>query len=385
MTTRRDYATYGMGVDSTTILARWCLEPATRPAGLEDLSRLTVVTAMTGIEYAETYELVREHMLPLFRAHGIRFVQIAKADFSETAGIVVLDDSRCPADVIERGPVTLADELERAGTIQICSGKQRPCTLKWKGFVLDTFFRADTDGAPYRRAIGFAAGEESRVEKDQHYGSADCESIYPLIEWGWDRVRCLAYLQQVFGVRWRKSCCIACPYQKLRDTATDIGVMARFAREPAAAAQVLRIEERALRLNERMKIWRPIPLATRIARQADAGVLEAVAAAPAPIEYTLMRVRRAYDRPGHAWRSMEVLCRGSLRRCQAALNREALGAGVPVEDDVAIVEARPASYPAREHLLSIVAGRVEAKTERCFPGKWEAFGPQLSLFAEVAA
>lgn len=380
----RYFATYGMGVDSTTFLTRWCLEPETRPAGLEDLSNLTVVTAMTGVEYAETYQLVRDYMLPLFREHGIRFVQIAKADFSETAGIVVLDDSTSPERVVERGPVTLADELERAGTIQIAAGKNRPCTLKWKGFVLDTWFAAEMQGAPYRRAIGFATGEESRVEKDQHYGSTDCQSEYPLIAWGWDRARCIAYLREVFGVRWVKSCCTVCPYQKLRDNATDLGVMSRYALEPEAAAQAVAIEERALRLNPRLPIFRPLPLRTRLERTGNQAALDAVAAAPAPALYTLMRVRRAYDRPAHAWRSMQAVCRGSLAACRATLNRLAAAEGVGVEDDVAVLELRSASYPAREHLLTIVAGNVEDKEEACFARKWAEFGPQLSLW-EVAA
>ncbi len=250
--------------------------------------------------------------------------------------------------------------------------------------MLDTFFRQELAGERYRRAVGFAKGEESRVAEDQKYGSADCDSEYPLIEWGWDRARCLAYLAEVFGVTWRKSCCTVCPYQKLRDTATDLGVMARFQLAPEAAAQALAIEERALRLNSRMKIWRPIPLRDRLAKLGSDAVDAALAAAPAPTEYTLMRVRRAYDRPGHAWRSMRALCRGTLAECQRVLDREARRESVAVEDDAAVLEIRAESYPAREHLLTIVAGHVAEKEEACFPEKWQEFAPQLALF-EVAA
>jgi hypothetical protein len=68
---RRVVLSYGMGADSTALLLRWILEPATRPCRLD---QILVITAMTGDEWPVTGHLVAGHILPLLRAHGIRWV-----------------------------------------------------------------------------------------------------------------------------------------------------------------------------------------------------------------------------------------------------------------------------------------------------------------------
>ncbi len=87
---------YGMGVDSTAILLRWLEEPTSRDF---DLAQLIVVTAMTGDEWARTGRDVEAHVLPRLRAHGVRYVQAARAARHVSAagdGVVVLDDSTAP-------------------------------------------------------------------------------------------------------------------------------------------------------------------------------------------------------------------------------------------------------------------------------------------------
>ena len=84
----------GLGVESTAILLRWIHEPESRDFPLEDL---VVITAMTGREWRDTVENFEQYMLPLFRKHRIRFVQVARAGHLEKEGIVVLDDSREPS------------------------------------------------------------------------------------------------------------------------------------------------------------------------------------------------------------------------------------------------------------------------------------------------
>ena len=64
---------YGMGVESSAFLACWCFEPAVRPCPLNEL---TVITAQTGDEYADTGRDVEAYILPLMRSHSIRFVQV---------------------------------------------------------------------------------------------------------------------------------------------------------------------------------------------------------------------------------------------------------------------------------------------------------------------
>ena len=66
---------YGMGVESSAILLRWIMSPATRPCPLEDL---IVITSQVGDEYTDTGRDVNTHILPLMGALGIRYVQVAR-------------------------------------------------------------------------------------------------------------------------------------------------------------------------------------------------------------------------------------------------------------------------------------------------------------------
>ena len=55
---------------------------------------LIVITSQVGDEYTDTGRDVEAHILPLMRAHGIRYVQVARHGHFEADGITVLDDSR---------------------------------------------------------------------------------------------------------------------------------------------------------------------------------------------------------------------------------------------------------------------------------------------------
>lgn len=68
-------------------------EPATRPCRLDEL---VVISAQTGDEYEDTRQLVETYILPLLRAHRVRYVQVARKDAVEADGIVVLDDTDVP-------------------------------------------------------------------------------------------------------------------------------------------------------------------------------------------------------------------------------------------------------------------------------------------------
>ena len=120
---------YGLGADSTAVLLRWLTEPASRDFALDEL---VVITAMTGDEWAGTGTDVEQHVLPLLRRHGVRYVQVARAQLLTTKagdGIVVLDDSRHPERVHLAGAYRLSDELTAAGTIPQSGGDRAgaPC------------------------------------------------------------------------------------------------------------------------------------------------------------------------------------------------------------------------------------------------------------------
>lgn len=103
---------YGMGVESSTILTKCLLMPSSRPFPLEDL---IVVTAQTGDEYKNTQRDVEAHTLPLLRKHRIRYVQVARAGHLESDGITVLSDTREPKALWIQDAYKLSDELRAAG------------------------------------------------------------------------------------------------------------------------------------------------------------------------------------------------------------------------------------------------------------------------------
>jgi len=101
-------------VESVAILLRWLLETETRDFPLNEL---IVITAMVGAEWPDAAENFEQHILPLFRQHGVRFVQVARAEHLEQEGIVIFDDSRHPECLHLAGAFTLTEELETAGTV----------------------------------------------------------------------------------------------------------------------------------------------------------------------------------------------------------------------------------------------------------------------------
>jgi hypothetical protein len=181
---------FGMGLDSAAIMTRWLVEPASRTFPLENL---TVVTAMTGDEPDITRRLMEQHLLPLMREAGVRYVQVARA--SQAGGYVVLDDSRRPKRMIMRGPWRLSDELRASGTVPQVAAKRRLCSWRAKGDVLDRWYADEFGGKPFRHVLGFAAEEIRRALRDQDYATANRQPEYPLInDWGWDRDDCDRFL-----------------------------------------------------------------------------------------------------------------------------------------------------------------------------------------------
>ena len=195
---------YGMGVESSAILLRWIMSPVTRPCSLEDL---IVITSQVGDEYTDTGRDVEAHILPLMRAQGIRYVQVARHGHLEGEGITVLDDSRTPARVFLEGDYKLSDELKRNGTVPQYGGVHR-CALKFKAWVIEQWleehvrgrarhaigYNADETGRVTRSeyafseriAFGFNVDENTRINRSGEYNTLSREAFYPLLEWGWD-------------------------------------------------------------------------------------------------------------------------------------------------------------------------------------------------------
>lgn len=153
---------------------------------------------------------MEHHVLPAFRDHGVRYVQLARSGPLERDGVDVLSDSRHTERLVMAGVWTLADELERAGTVPQFAHGQRRCSQKFKGWPIDHWLRSELGEAAFRHVVGFNADERWRVSRDRSYATSQRSPEYPLVEWGWTRDDCVRYLQAVTGETWRKSCCTFC-------------------------------------------------------------------------------------------------------------------------------------------------------------------------------
>lgn len=306
---------YGMGVDSTAILLRWLLFPATCPC---PLSELTVLTAQTGDEYPDTARDVEQHVLPRLRAAGVRFVQVARAGRFEADGICVLDDSRAPTKVYREGAWKLSDELEGAGTIPARRGSQKLCTQKFKGWVLDRWIEGELRGEPFTHVIGFESEETERVERDQGYTKLAREASYPLVDWGWNRAACVDFIREVTGITWRKSACVMCPFASLKGS----GCVERYREDPASAFKAMRLEALSLMLNPRVGLFSGRTLRQVVERSGnDEAMAQLRAWLDGVEEWSLYRVRRAYSAPAKAARELTAVVTGSKSKCHLEMER----------------------------------------------------------------
>lgn len=117
----------------------------------------------------------------------------------------------------------------------------RSCSIKYKGDILDTHLRrwikARKAEKPARKAIGYDAGEPWRSNKVSPNPEL-WTAWYPLVEWGWDRAKCVEVLAAE-GLAAGKSSCFFCPAMKK-------GEVIKLAEEyPDYMARALAMEEAA--------------------------------------------------------------------------------------------------------------------------------------------
>ncbi|MFJ9416645.1 hypothetical protein ACIRPT_20985 [Streptomyces sp. NPDC101227] len=252
---------YGLGADSTAILLKFLAAP--EAYGLEpDLSDLIVVHAVTGDEWAASLSYVDRLVLPLLAARRVRTVQIARGGRRDADGVLILDDTRTPGRIWPAGPWRLSDELRAAGTVPQMASGRRTCSIRFKGWALDAWAAFEFGTAPFRRVIGYHAGELGRAEKDSliqaninaEAGRVVCEPYYPLIATdGMDRAAVEAYVHARLGERIRKSACTFCPFSGVCASREQHEEWLRESPEIASAALMMEYTSQAL--NEKVALY----------------------------------------------------------------------------------------------------------------------------------
>ncbi len=394
---------YGLGVDSTALLLRWLIEPSSRDF---DLSRLLVVTSMTGDEWPRTGELVEQHVLPRLAETGVRYAQVARAGALQRAGICVLEDTAAPRRLHIDGAYKLSDELTSAGTVPQVGGNRR-CSMKFKGWVIDAYLARHAPGAtrhafgfeageqrratdcerhmPGRLAFGFEATEQVRARRAADYDTPHRAAEFPLIDWGWDREDCRRYIEQITGViDWPKSACVYCPFA-LTSRAGRERSLTRYDTRPRAAIEALMLEHRALCLNPRSGLIAGDRLIDLIAEHRPA-IAEAFRAELTRTPHAVYEVRRLWrpraDDPlkvANANRDLRVVMEASRAECEAYVRASG---DTDRSDGIARIYRlrRAQQLPTRESfVVASPAGAVE-KALPSFPAWWsELDHEQLTL------
>ena len=364
---------------------------------------LIVITSQVGDEYTDTGRDVEAHILPLMRAHGIRYVQVARHGHFEGEGITVLDDSRTPARVFLEGDYKLSDELKRNGTVPQYGGVHR-CALKFKAWVIEQWleenvrgrarhaigYNADETGRVARSeyafgeriAFGFNVDEKSRINRSCEYNTLSREAFYPLLEWGWDRRTCIEYIRSVLDITWKKSACVYCPFNALRDDAIE-----RQREHPRQVGDAMRIEHLSMALNPRGTIYKGRSLIQITIEAGNDVAVELYRNIIGSEAWALYRVRRIYSGKGKADRAVEKLhVFEGPAEARMALNMISASSGVAVEELRGIPyvwhERRSETdFPTREEFITIAPAAVETKARyglHWFDGRWSAL--QLHLF-----
>lgn len=379
---------YGMGVESTAILLRWLHEPATRDFALDDL---IVLTAVVGHEFAATTDLVTEHVLPVLRRHRVRYVQVARAGRSDRDGVAVLDDSTTPMTVHRRGAHVLGDELAAAGTVPQVAHGRRLCSIRFKGWPLDTWLVRELAGAPYRHVLGFNADETSRIARDRNYSTITRSSEYPLLTWGWTRADAESYLLARTGHRWPKSCCTFCPFAGHGDALA--AHLARWQAEPGTTLAAIRLDATATALNPNVPLFGTRTVRDALLANGHSDLLHAADRVLSADPWSVYDVRRILwprrgdpMRKGPAWRAVRSLDHGSAADMAAAVRRHAAGHAVAARSEAggvtrAVLRARAGCLPDVEHFIVAAPSGVDDKQRPGFDDAWRRLtGEAPTLF-----
>ena len=401
---------FGMGVESSALMLRWLEEPESRDFDLE--RDLIVITSQTGGEYPDSKKLCEEYLLPRMRQCRVRYVQVARAGHLEADGIKVLSDTRRPFEIHLQGAYTLQEELSAAGTVPQFAGERR-CSLKFKAWVIETWLAQELCGRSYRHAFGYNADEQSRIAKSERafaerepervrvafgfncdeesriaraakYDTELRQGFYPLAEWRWSRERCLQYLKEMTGATWRKSACVYCPFNALKEEG-----LARMRQFPEQVADALMLEHQSLALNPRGMLYRDRTLHSIIAGDHHTEALRHFQQRLEAADYALYRVRRIYRAPGQADRAVENRLTGERAEMNEAFEEISSLLNVRVEHNIRygyVREREPGRYPTVEEFFVVAPAAIESKTRYgfdWFEAKWrEVLGEtgQESLF-----
>jgi hypothetical protein len=366
---------YGLGWDSTAILLRWLFEPESRDF---ELDQLIVITAQVGEEFAQSKHLVETYIYPLLAFLHIRTVQIARRSASDRDGIVVLSDTRHPTTCHVAGGHRLGDMLMADGTAPQYAHGRHFCAQRYKGWPIGQWLKQEFGCTPYRSVIGYNADELRRAAKAADYADIQRAHAFPLITWGWGREEVEAYVRQITGVEWEKSCCGFCPFAGGR-----ADLVRRYRQEPAQALRALRMEHLSQSLNPRFGLFASgVPLRTTVEAAGLTAILTRFDAELEAAPWALYHVRRIY-REVAPLVDRSVVTRATGTRDEMLAHLTTLGE-VEVEGGIGRVSLRhhtPGLRPSLEEFFVAAPATIADKEKKCFAAMWRSRTSGVSQIA----
>ena len=232
-----------------------------------------------------------------------------------------------------------------------------------------------------RIAFGFNADETRRIDRSCEYNTLTRKAFYPLLKWGWSRARCVNYIRENLGVTWRKSACVYCPFNALKDDAID-----RHLEHPEQVADALLLEHMSLALNPRGTLYKGTSLIQIAANSGNDKALNDYRQRIDSAKWAKYRVRRIYSGKGRADRAVEKLdvfasaieARANLAGVAACLGLVEELRGIPY---VWRQRRSETEFPTREEFWTIAPALVEGKARgglAWFDSKWS--DNQMGLF-----
>ncbi|MBG0568813.1 hypothetical protein [Actinoplanes aureus] len=250
---------------------------------------------------------------------------------------------------------------------------------KWKGDVLDAWI-ADNIEPGHLHVLGYGADEQRRITRDRKITRHGRVPDYPLLRWGWTRSTTGLFIHDTTGQQLNRSCCYHCPFQSA--TISRPAWVQRWREHPLLAARGLELEYRALALNPRMPMFGKLSawsLARAHRLDEVVGIAERQLAAG---QWALYEVRRAYNGPAPAWRSVRALARGTRQQMTARLAPR----GRLAVDEHGIsrvwLRPRPPGQVGAEHLLVAAPAGIADKKRKTFESVWSLHSPSPAPSAD---
>jgi hypothetical protein len=191
----------------------------------------------------------------------------------------------------------------------------------------------------------------------------------------------------VFGIEWKKSACVYCPFTPLRGAALE-----RHREHPDAVAEAMMLEHLSLALNPRATLYRDRSLIQITRDDGNQKALTQYESRLASLPWAIYRVRRIYSGPGKADRAVErQAVYASHGAATEALRHSAAGGKGELTElrgmlYVYIERRSSAVFPCREEYLVAAPAVVEDKARHGlahFEVKWRSL--QMRLWADGQA